>query len=468
MLNNAKSDKILPIILLGLQVFISVFVISYFDGTGDSGDSIYHYLYSKYAPQNPVLYFDHWAKPFFTLLASPFAQFGIGGMKVFNASLFWLTCFVTVKTTQKLGIKNSWVTILILMFTPLYFVLTYSGLTEPLFALMSISGLYFISKRQNLIGSILISLLPFVRSEGLIIIGVFAVYFVYKKEWTNLIALTVGHILYSFAGYFIYKDILWVFTKIPYAKVSSIYGQGSLTHFIEQLYFSTGLPIYILFWLGSLTGLWLTIKKEITSEKLLLVYGCFFGFFVAHTLFWNLGIFNSMGLKRVLICIFPFLAIIGVIGMNYIIENTPSKLKRIPYIFFSILLLYVVIAPFTKSPSSVKWEKEMFLAQDQKVCKEVAEYILENKFNLTKRLLYIHPYLSESMNHDHFDPQKHIFLDQEAVLASNKNDIIIWDNWFCPVETNLHKEFLDRQKKSTLIHEIIKEGSHFSIYKINE
>ncbi len=63
---------------------ISIFIVFYFNGTGNEADSINHFLYAHYAPPHPELYLNHWAKPLFTLLASPFAQFGFIGIKLFN------------------------------------------------------------------------------------------------------------------------------------------------------------------------------------------------------------------------------------------------------------------------------------------------------------------------------------------------------------------------------------------------
>ncbi|MEA3478152.1 MAG: hypothetical protein U9R60_08235, partial [Bacteroidota bacterium] len=122
-------------ILLLIYAIVATLTIYFFDGTGDSGDSIYHYLFAKFAPLHPQLFFDHWAKPVYVLLVSPFAQFGFIGVKIFNAIVSLLTIFFTFKIVKKLNIKNAIVGAIILIFSPLYFVLTFSGLTEPLFAL---------------------------------------------------------------------------------------------------------------------------------------------------------------------------------------------------------------------------------------------------------------------------------------------------------------------------------------------
>ena len=65
--------------IVALFFAIGCWVITYFNGTGDTGDSITHYFYAQYAPLHLELFFNHWAKPLYVLLASPFAQFGFIG-----------------------------------------------------------------------------------------------------------------------------------------------------------------------------------------------------------------------------------------------------------------------------------------------------------------------------------------------------------------------------------------------------
>ena len=82
-------------VLLFIYLIIVTTIIILFEGTGRSGDSIHHYLFAKFAPLHPKLFFNHWAKPLYVLLASPFAQFGFIGVKIFNATVSMFTIFFT-------------------------------------------------------------------------------------------------------------------------------------------------------------------------------------------------------------------------------------------------------------------------------------------------------------------------------------------------------------------------------------
>lgn len=435
------------------MIFYSIVATStiiYFDGTGDAGDSIHHFLHAKYAFHHPVLFFDHWAKPIFVLLSIPFAQLGFTGMKVFNVLNVILTLILTDRVASKLKIKNSVIAPVILIFTPLYFILTFSGLTEPLFALLLILSIDKVLSKNHLAALAIVSFLPFVRSEGLIILGVFALYYIVKHQWKLLPLLAIGHVFYSITGYFAHGDFLWVFNKIPYAKMSSTYGSGELFHFAEQLYYVIGPPIYVLFGIGLIRILFNTLKSKTKPELGILITLGFFGFFIAHSLFWYLGIFNSMGLKRVMISVVPFIAIIGLMGYNSMREIC-NKVRfgiLIPYAF----ILYTIVFPFTSNPAAINWKKDLSLSEDQILAKSTTDYILQNQLNQNK-LIYSHPYLSFLLNVDHFDKIKREELSIQSIANMKNGDCIIWENWFSVTESGINKAQLDKDNSLIQLYE---------------
>jgi Gpi18-like mannosyltransferase len=168
--------------VLSVYVVIACFTIFYYDGTAGTGDTITHFLFAKYAFQYPVFYFDHWGKPVFTLLASPFAQFGFTGIKIFNAIITLFTLYFTYQCAILLNIKQPVLPIIFCILMPSYYILTFSGLTEPLFALFVSVGVYFILREKYALSVIWVSFMPFVRSEGLIIILAFACFLIIKKK----------------------------------------------------------------------------------------------------------------------------------------------------------------------------------------------------------------------------------------------------------------------------------------------
>lgn len=446
---------------------IAAFTIYYFDGTGDAGDSITHFLFAKYAPHHPALYFDHWAKPVFVLLASPFAQFGFVGMKIFNAIVSLLTIYFTYKIAEQLKLRNAIFVCAILIFTPLYFALIFSGLTEPLFALFLAIGIFLLIKEKYLAACILISFLPFVRSEGLILIGVFAIYLLGKKKWKEIPFLAIGHIVYSIAGFFVYHDFLWVFRKIPYARLDSVYGHGNLSHFARQLYYLFGLPIYILFSIGLIGIIWHNIKRKSNLQEQVLFFFGFLSFFIAHTLFWYYGIFGSMGLTRVFIAIIPIMGIIALIGYNFLSEEIFGKMKIPSLLIKGFFLLYVIIFPFTPNPAALNFEKDLQLTSDQHGVVEVTNFIVKNELK-DHRTIFAHPYFAITLNIDPFDDTRKMEWNKSVFSGLKKGDLLIWDNYFALLEMKIKKEDLDAnlELESLFNSHSVEKGreSSFSIY----
>ncbi|MEL6924714.1 MAG: hypothetical protein AAFO94_11770, partial [Bacteroidota bacterium] len=297
-----QQNKLVLISLLVVFV-VGIGVIYFFDGTGDVGDSVSHFLYSRFAFDHPRLLLHHWAKPVFVLFTAPFAQFGFEGMKLFNWSVILLAVWLSYRSAQHFSLSQPWLVLPFFLFIPYVMRLGFSGLTEPLFACWLIGGLLLLWKEKQVPGLILLSFLPFVRSEGLIVLGVLGVYLLLRRFWRLLPFLLIGHFVYSVVGAVYYGNMFWVFKKIPYASMAA-YGSGPWHHFIEALFYVVGAPIYLFVCFGLLGHLRKIIVEWKSRwsflEQTLLVYGIFVAYVAAHSVFYFFGIFNSMGLSRVL------------------------------------------------------------------------------------------------------------------------------------------------------------------------
>lgn len=440
------------IILILIHFIVGIITIFHFDGTGDSGDSIYHYLYAKYAFQQPELFFDHWAKPFYVLIFSPFAQLGFIAVKILNLIIVSFTLFFTYKLFNLEFKKFQALPILILIFAPLYFVLTFSGLTEPLFALMLILTFYFYRLDKTTLAFLILSMLPFVRSEGLLFLAFFGLYEVVFKNWKNIGYLFAGTILYSIVGYFVHHDIAWVFTKIPYASTGSVYGSGDFFHFFEQLLYVVGIPIYIFIWLGVIFMIVDLIKKRINFEQFyLLVLGAGM-FIVAHSLFWYLGIFNSMGLKRVLIGILPLLAIIGGFGLMKLTILLKSFNLNFGRIFLTISIFAIVLFPFSGNKAALDFE-DLKMSKDQELALEVKQFLDENNIQFNK-LYAAHPNLCKVLDVNCFSNEEFEFLGPNSALYLKENDILIWESWFSIVEQGVDLNHFMENESLKVIFEV--------------
>lgn len=406
------------------------------NGTCDDGDSIMHYQYARWAPVHHELFFHHWAKPLYVLMACPWAQFGLGGIKLFNLILSTGAVLLAFAIARHFQIARSPVAAILMALSPGLMVHALSGLTEPLFGVvLGISILLYL--RNNIWQAVLIiSFLPFVRSEGLIICGVFALMLLLEKRWKLLPLLAAGHIVYSIAGYPVYHNLLWVFTRIPYAKLSSVYGAGTWEHFFIHLPEITGVPLYALLAAGICFGIFQMIRTRIAREHwrlFVLVYGSFGAYFTAHVLFWKLGIFNSLGLLRVLIGVLPLMAVIELEGLNALLAVVKPDTVR--NWVLGIVLAVVVIFPFAGRRSSWHYQRDFCLQTSQLADKQAADYIKAN-FPDYKQAQYYYDanYMSILLNIDYFDTTVSRRVWEIYEHPPRRQAFVIWDNYYSAFE----------------------------------
>jgi hypothetical protein len=451
-----------------LFFIISLIIAFTFDGTGDAGDAIAHYHFARFAFAHPEHFFNHWAKPFFVLLASPFAQFGFVGIKIFNIICVTISLVFTYKIAQKLNFPHAWFAPFILATCSGYFTLMFSGLTEFLCAAMlSVTFYQYISNKNWHWATILVSFLPFVRSEGLLIIGVVSMFLIVKKRWSLLPLLTIGHIVYAFAGYVVHKDLGWVFNKMTYATLNA-YGSGSLFHFVDKLYYLTGLPHFIFWIIGTLAFVVGILRGSLgrqVFEITLLIFGSFFTFLIAHSLFWYLGIFMSFGLSRVMNAVMPFFALIALYGFNFLIHSI--KNIKVQKIVNQLIIFYFVVFQAIPQPSSINWKKDLSLDEGQVFAQQAALFLSEKYPNYT--YFYLHPQIPLALNMDNFDKKK--FRDFSGIRDSTNltnNAIFIWDNLFCVLDAGIHFEEVMKNSKLEVIksYETINKSHHLVILKV--
>ncbi|HMV14583.1 MAG TPA: hypothetical protein PKK18_08200 [Chitinophagales bacterium] len=450
-MNNVSSQKRIAI-TIAVLFFVVMIVIAYtYSGTGDEGDSIMHFLFSKYAFEHTHHFFHHWAKPVYVLITCIPAQFGFIGIQVFNIFINALSIYLSFCVAQKLGIKHAWLVPLFLAVFPHQIIYSLSGLTEPLFAFALILLIHLWLYDKKIIALLLLSFLPFIRSEGLLVMVVFFIYLLLKKEWKILPLLMVGHVVYSLLGFIIYdKSLLWIFNENPYAVGTTSYGSGPWDAFINNIRFSTGIILYYILWLGMLLGLIYSIlkfilKKEVafTLEFFFLIYGIFFSVFFFHSFAWYKGIFHSFGLIRVMVGVLPLISIICAKVINDIFLFIPET--KYPSHTIGVLIILVVATNFGYTKYAVIPDRDLQARGDQKCQNEIGNYLWQyhrDCYNLP--MYYAAPYISIVLNRDYFDQKIHPdFRNDFHNNVMKKPCYVLWDDWYAPVECDVKLEDIE-------------------------
>ncbi len=403
-------------------------------------DNTGHFQIARYSFKYPKLLLDLWGKPVFTALSAPFAQFGYSAAKIFNIIAAVLTLFISAKTAEKLFPKSSLFTVVFIAFAPVYFLLSTSFLTEILFSLILVAAVYLFVTNRFLFSAAVISFLPFIRSEGIVILPVFALAFILNRSYRSLPFLFSGSLFYSITGYFVFGDFLWFIHNQPYSLGESIYGSGSLFHFVKHSHSIFGIPLLILIVFGGIYW-FISILKNFSLQNrntilFILIAGSWIVYFTAHSFVWWRGTGGSLGLTRVIGGIIPLAALTGMKTFEFISGKLKEKISA--YTIFSILALLQILLFFTQN--------SLFLNADptEQIIKKAAAYIKIEKSE--KKVFYFNPLLIHFLETDPYNISlcnQWIADRQQPSNSMEWGDLLVWDAHIGPNEGEVQLENLE-------------------------
>jgi len=145
---NALNSRTLSFLLSIAALVYFTYLSLASNASEGGGDAIVHYRIARYSWRYPELFMDMWGKPVFTALSSLFAQLGFNNMKIFNVLVAVTTGILGFGILKRSGSPLSGLYFLLLFFTPIYFVLIPSTLTEPLFGLCLMTGIYLFQRNR--------------------------------------------------------------------------------------------------------------------------------------------------------------------------------------------------------------------------------------------------------------------------------------------------------------------------------
>ena len=448
-----KYEKYLvPGILLILVVSYAVLALVS-DGTYGDADDIGHYRRSRYAFQFPEFFLYHWGKPFFTALSSPFAQFGYNGIRIFNVLVGALAAYFTYRTALVLKFKYPVVAIFLVISSPLYTVLMLSGMTEILGSLVLILSIFLFFKKRYIWSALLLSFMPFVRSEAIVILPLFFVALVWIKQWKAIPFLAFGFVFYSFVGGFYYDDFLWVVHEMPYkGDAKAIYGSGELLHYVKASKFTVGLALALLMVLGGLLWILDPLLKPKKEKKewlleMLVAYMPFMVYLAAHTYVWWKGAGNSVGMIRVMVAVVPSAVLLGMFAYSRITELIPVK-KWIKQLATAVFCIYLVTIPHKIYQIPVP------LMGEQRIVKDACDWWMESDYS-ENRFFYYNPFFTHFMKINPYDETlSHQFVHNRTnpEIRIEEGEVVIWDAHFSPNEGGLPLENLMNNEGYKLIH----------------
>lgn len=416
----------LPVILM---IHLVVLVLS--ETAHGGADMIGHYFISHYAFKYPYLFFDHWGKPFYTLLASPFAQLGFVSARLFSILCGLLSVYFIMRILNRLGVRLHWLAYLGFAIAPMFFHVMQSTLTETLLGLMLVVAAFMMMKEKYVLSAFIVSFMPFVRTESVIFMPIVAMVYLFRKQYLAIPGLLAGAVSYTAAGYFFHHDWFWIIHKMPYSIGSSIYGKGELLHFVRNHNLITGWPLSVLLFTGTILWAREIIKSGFRPDSrallLITISLLWLSYFSAHSFVWWRGMGGSMGLIRVMAAIVPLMAIPALYGLHWMFAAYVKNRS------FQIVILLAITA-FQAYNYKYHLSHEYRYDPKTKLSMEVAGYLKNAHFS---KIFYFDPNLPFFLGIDPYDKaiagQGGIDHFQPSGSLSD-GDILVWDAHFGPNE----------------------------------
>jgi len=335
--NRNSSAAAMAMVLVTL---VNVYLSSSMSIPAGGQDSWNHYLYARWAWQHPTLLLDQWGKPFFTTLAMPFAQLGIGAVLFLNHACILATAWLSYLTARKMGFKNPWMVIFLFAWQPIVLANAHSVLTEPSNALVLVWICYLFAGNRWKCGAVVASFLPVVRSEGFVLLGAILLFLALRNRWKYMPLSVVGVLLYGIVGALISGKWNWLFAENPYVRqeVDGGFeaGHGSFWHYAMHQKEIMGIIVAALC-LVSLVLVLIYVAKRLkrktpaaNSQIALWLWWPLLGFFfLAHSILWWKGAMGSHGLLRVFVTVSPVMALLSMYSLDLMMRVEIQFLNRL-------------------------------------------------------------------------------------------------------------------------------------------
>jgi len=327
-------------LLFAVSLLTRIFFIFKYGEEDLEADSYLHYLASQgwiHSPLNNFgLLISVWTKPLFTFVSGIVLKITVENIitiKLLNMAVWIgiLYLIYLIGKEYKLSKETLFFSIFFSSFSFLAFRSSITSLTEPLFTLVVVAAYYLLLRKKFIVSSLLVSVSFLCRTEGIIFIIIWGIYFLINKKYRLLVVLPTFPLLWNLVGFLRYGDMLYVINT-GYPLIST-YGKGDLPYYIIGLLKYEPI-IFSLF----IISLFLCINRFVFMKL------CVLSFLLFHIVIWDLGILGSAGILRYFVPIIPFMSILA----------SRSLLRIVGYLkiyksksLVSLLYLIIVISQLT-------------------------------------------------------------------------------------------------------------------------
>ncbi|QQR88159.1 MAG: hypothetical protein IPJ76_08115 [Flavobacteriales bacterium] len=423
------------------------------EGVPDSGDGVAHYQIARYAWKHPLMLFDAWGKPLYTLLASPFAQWGLWGPALMNALLAAATGVLIIGQVARVQRAWCWAVPVMLFAAPQYAHTVMAGLTEPLFAFLVVWAVVCALRDRWAWALGIVSFVPFARPEHIAVLPMILLVAAWQREWRALPWVLLGTVFHGVFGFVMTGDPFVAFGGNPYAGVTT-YGTGPATHFIGRMPHYYGWPIIVCasFALVAWPYVWRRdgAQREQHLMVLLLAFVPAVLILGLHSYAWWKGGHGSLGLDRVMATCLPLLVLFTVHVLALLWKRFPMNAAMRPVFTLLVGAFALFAYPHVVDELLLPYKPDMVQTTLRKAAEKVKEIKEEGE-----RVYCMTPLVGALLDLDPRDEREAQLLYEPASIAAGSGirpgDIVVWDAHHARMDARIPLDTLMQSDRFSLL-----------------
>jgi hypothetical protein len=256
---------------------------------------------------------------------------------IFNSVIAATTVYLTYLLIKIYKINYAIIGALLLGTQPLYVDLSFRSYSEIFTALCLVSFLILFKKEKYFVSALVLGYIYTIRQEIALLITVFSVIFVLRKQYYAAAALFAFPLLYNLLGFIKTGDIFFVLTEMKSVAGLNYKSQGML-HYFKVYIFIVGPVCLSLFLLGFFGFLNETSKFKEYLKKYFEFYIIFVSIFIIQMLT-MVSDGPNPGNWRYLLHISPVCALFASVGINNLTLRNFRKTNYIVTGGFAIIVL---------------------------------------------------------------------------------------------------------------------------------
>jgi hypothetical protein len=320
-------------ILLAIGIFAALSIASSVTSDGFlEADACTHYLFARFALQEPHFLVNVWGRPVCTGIYAIPAIWGRSGVHLMSLALAIGCGLIAWRIARNQQYRWPALALIFTLAQPLVFLHSFSELTELPFAFLLALGFWAYQSRQWAAMASVIALTPLSRPEGIGFVAIAAIALVVHLRWFWIPILFVPMVIWNYAGWTLSgkpgESWRWLISEWPYS-VTSLYERGSVLQFIGFLPAVVSPFIFP----ATVLGVWRSLQKKHWNSLFSLAHGPGYveqsqvhllialiplSILLAHSILFATGKLASSGELRYLLIVAPFWALLSAKGWEWL------------------------------------------------------------------------------------------------------------------------------------------------------